>query len=225
MLKSYLKKKLGIGEKEIPESQQFYSPLRIGLHSTIDIKTVDWIIIQESLNKAMVLPKGRLSVDAIGKVTIDNDEIFNIYLSDQNGESFTLQLYCAEPDKGDRIVNEATLYKQVVNIIPMTEAEWEVNLDGIGHNVLDLDDREYKRVWLAESNGKVDLLDFEERIVRHSKIHHYNNHYMLYSREVESMVGTNENEFLLVGVEETDESAEITMMIGLPVPLSNINVQ
>jgi len=173
MLKTYLKKKLGFGEKEIPEAEQFYSPLRIGLHTTLDIKTVDWIMIQESLNKAMLLPSQRMSVMGIGKTLADGDEIYNIYLTDQNDEDFILQLFCAEQNTGDRVVNEATLYKQVVNIIPATEAEWEVNLAGLGHNLLNLDEKEYRRVWMAETNGKVDMLDFEEKVVLPNKTIQY----------------------------------------------------
>jgi len=224
MLGTYLKKKFG-KEKEIPAADQFYSPLRIGLHSTVDISTVDWLIMQEGLNDTMVLPSGRMTVLAIGKTVTDGDEIYNVYMTDQNNKEFILQLFCAEPADGNWTVAEATLFKQVVNIVPLTESEWDENMDAIGFNTIELDDNTYNRVWAEDYDGRVDLIKFDENVVESKKITGYTNNYLLYSRTFTSVTETEETEMLLVGVEETDETAEITMMLGLPVPLSNINIQ
>lgn len=220
MIGSYLKKKFG-KEKEIPANEQFYSPLRIGLHSTIDINTVDWLIMKNMLNETMVLPSSSLTVLAIGEIkTDDGNNIYHVYGKDQAQEEFVLQLYCA-----DGVVSEATLFKQVVNIIPLTEDEWSDNMDAIGFNTLELDANTYNRVWSGEHDGQIDLIEFVEKVVESDKTTRYTNSYLLYSRTFTSLTETEETEMLLVGVEESDDTAEITMMLGLPVPLQNINIQ
>jgi hypothetical protein len=224
MFGTYFKNKFG-KKKEVPAAEQFYSPLRIGLHSTIDIPTVDWLVMQQGLNEKMVLPSGRMTVLAIGKTVTDGDEIYNVYLTDQNKEEFILQLFCAAPAIGEMLVSEATLYKQVVNIVPLTKDEWSENMDAIGFNTIELDDNTYNRVWVADHDGRIDLVEFDENVVAHNKEMSYYNNYLLYSRTFTSVTGTEETEMLLVGVEETSETAEIIMMLGLAVPLSNINIQ
>jgi len=223
MFGTYLKKKFS-KDKEVPVAEKFYSPLRIALHSTIDISTVDWLIMQQGLNESMVLPSPRMTILAIGETKIDDDTIFNVYMTDQSDEEFILQLYCANKS-GKPTVIEATLFKQVVNIVPMTEAEWDENMEAIGWNTIELDGNTYNRVWSGDYDGRIDLMEFNENVVESNKTTSYINNYLLYSRSFKSITDTEETEMLLVGVEETDETAEITMMLGLPVPLSNINVQ
>lgn len=223
MLKSYFKKIFG-KDKEVAEAERFYSPLRIGLHSTINIETVDWITMKDQLNKSMVLPSSSFTINAIGETKTDDDSIYQIYAMDNDEQEFVLQLYCTN-NGGVPSVVEATLFKQVVNIVPLSESEWDENLDAVGLNTLELDDQVYDRVWGSDNDGRMDLIKFNEKVVESSKTTSYTNHYLLYSRTFISLTDTKETEMLLVGVEETADSAEITMMVGLPVPLSNINVQ
>jgi len=222
MLGSYLKKKFG-KNKEVPLAEQFFSSLRIGLHSTIEVNTIDWFVLQESLNKSMVLPTSNLSVLAIGESKVDDDVIYRVYVEDNDGNEFVLQLFCAN-DRGTVAVSDAMLFKQTVSKIPQSEEAWDEALKTIGFNTLELDDNTYQRVWSDDHEGQVDLLEFDEKIVQPHKTSDYVNNYMLYSRDIEGLGGT-ETELLLVGVEETEETAEITMSVGLPIPLSNINVQ
>jgi len=224
MLKSYLKKVFG-GNKEVPASEKFYSPLRIGLHSTVKINTVDWLVIRSQLNRSMVLPSSDLSVQAIGETKNNDDTIYQIYMADNKGEEFILQLYCNEMSDGVSTVAEATLYRQVVNIVPLTESDWDDNMASIGDPTIELDKRSYNRIWGAENAGKIDMMEFNETVIQGSKTTEYTNRYLLYGRKFESVVKVNETEMLLVGVEETEETAEITMMLGLSVPVQNINVQ
>ncbi len=219
MFGTYLKNKFG-KKKEIPAADKFYSPLRIGLHSTIEIKTVDWIVIKEQLNKTMVLPSSNMSVVAIGEMKADDDLIYHIYMVDQSDQEFILQLYCTNIK-----VNEATLFKQVVNIIPLTESEWDEHMGSIGDKNIELDGNTYDRVWGSEHNGHIDLIKFNETIVEQNKTTDYVDNYLLYGRTFKNLTGVDEKELLLVGVEETDETAEITMMLGLSIPLHNINIQ
>ncbi len=219
MLGNYFKKKFG-KEKEVPAAEQFYSPLRIGLHSTLTINTVDWLTMVESLNKMFTLPSSDLTVLAIGETIQDKAKIFQIYMEDQSKTEFMLQLFCNKD-----AVSEATLFKQVVSIVPLTEEEWDENMDGIGGRIIELDGIDYERVWGENHEGKLDLVQFDEKIIEYDNDASYTNNYLLYGRKFESILGGEESEMLLVGVEESDETAEITMMLGLPVPLQNINVQ
>lgn len=223
MLGAYLKKKFS-KDKDVPVAEQFFSPLRIALHSTLNIATVDWLTLGEALHSSMKLPTGMLTVLAVGKTLAARDEIYSIYMEDTANEEFILQLYCTVKDSKASL-QEATLYKQVVNIVPLSESEWEINTEGFGMPTLDLDDDTYKRVWSDSSNTKVDLIDFDETVVESDRTTEYKNCFMLYGRDITSMTGSKDTELLLVGVEETSETAEITMMLGLNVPLQNIKVQ
>lgn len=223
MIGTYLKKKFG-KDKEVPAAEQFYSPLRIGLHSTIEIDTVDWLIMQSELNESMSIPTSNLSVLAIGEIETDGDSIYHVYMEDKDDNEFILQLYCMDK-AGTKEVTEATLFKQVVNIVPQTESEWEDNTKLMGDNTIELDDNIYHRVWNGDYDGKLPLVEFKEQVIQHNKTTEYTDRYMLYSRAFTSATGAEETEMLLSGVEETDESAEITMMLGLTVPLQNINIQ
>lgn len=223
MLGNYLKKKLG-GDKDVADADKFYSPLRIGLHSTITITTVDWLLMKENLNAKMILPTGSFTVNAIGETSTAGDKFFNIYIMDEKEEEFILQLYCTYKD-GNGTIEESTLYKQVVNIQPLTESEWNVNLDAIGYPNLELDDNKYDRIWGDGILGQMDLIEFHEKIVESDNMSNYTNNYMLYSRTFESVLGDEESEILLVGVEESEDTAEIIMMLGLTTPLQNINIQ
>ena len=219
MLGAYLKKKFG-KEKEVSESEQFYSPLRIGLHSTITVATVDWLLLTEKLNGQMSLPSSDMTVLAIGETEQDKAKIYQIYLQDNSKTEFILQLFCNKDE-----VSEATLFKQVVNIVPLTEEEWDENMEGIGQTTLELDETIYNRVWGADSSAYMDLVQFDEKVVESDTITKYTNNYLLYGRTFETLTGDQQEEKLLVGVEESEDTAEITMMLGLPVPLQNINVQ
>ena len=224
MLINYLKKKFG-KEKEIPAAEQFYSPLRIALHSTITLSTVDWFGLKlHGLSESMKLPASSLVVSAIGEMKTEDDIIFNIYMVDDANEEFILQLFCVTKN-GVQTVNEATMFKQIVNIMPLSQEEWDENLEAIGLPTIEIDDNTYNRVWADDYDERIDLLEFKENVIEENKTTNYTNNYLLYGREFKSITETTEKEMLLVGVEETIDTAEITMMLGLPVPLSNINIQ
>ena len=220
----YIKSKIVSNDKEVTANEQFYTPLRIALHSTINVSMIDWFAAIPELHKSMVMPQGSMSVLAIGTVNVEREKIFNIYMMDTKLEEFILQLYCSPNNMGQGMeVREATLYRQVRGVTPQTEDEWTVELYSVGDPELSLDDKLYKRVWSENSAGKVDLVSFEEDVIRMEETLHYTNNYMLYGREVVSTVPATET--LLVGVEESENTAELVHCIGLTVPLSAIKVQ
>ena len=133
----YLKKKIVGGaskEVEVPAAEQFYSPLRIALHSTVNVSMVDWLVSLPDLNKSVVMPNGNCTVIAIGTVSMGSEEIYNIYLVDGNMEQFVLQLFCSPDDKGQGMfLREATLYRDVLEEYPQTDDEWTVALHNVGN--------------------------------------------------------------------------------------------
>jgi hypothetical protein len=220
----YIKRKLVSKDKEVPANEQFYSPLRIALHSTINVSMIDWFAAIPELHKALVMPHGSMSVLAIGTVDVDREKIFNIYMMDTKLEEFILQLYCSPNNMGQGMeVREATLYRQVAGATPQTEDEWTVEMYSVGDPEISLDDKVYNRIWSENSAGKVDLVTFEEDVIRMEETLHYTNNYMLYGRDIDAV--TPMTELLLVGVEESDDTAELVYSIGLTVPLSAIKVQ
>jgi len=177
-------------------------------------------MLTEKLNTQMSIPSSDMVVLAIGETEQDKAKIYQVYLQDNSKTEFILQLFCNKDE-----VTEATLFKQVVNIVPLTEEEWDENMENIGNQTIELDDAIYNRVWGADSDARMDLVQFDEKVVESDTTTRYTNNYLLYSRTFESLTGDEETEMLLVGVEESEDTAEITMMVGLPLPASNINVQ
>lgn len=219
---TYLKSKLG-GDKEVPASEQFYSPLRIALHSTINVSMIDWFGAISELNKSVIMPKGSMSILAIGTTEESSNKIFNIYMMDEKQEEFSLQLFCTPNDRGEGMeVREATLFREVRNVSPQSEDDWTVELHEVGNPTIKLDNHEYKRVWSDDYVGKLDMVEFEEDVIRPTEELHYTNNYVLYGRELETP--TTQTELLLIGVEESEDSAEMVHRIGLVVPQSAIKV-
>jgi hypothetical protein len=189
---------------------------------------IDWLGYNEQLNKSMKLPLGKMSILAIGKTVVDDSEIYNVYLQDEHSEEFTLQLFCTDNGRGgDKEVTESTLYREVRNVSPLTEEEWTDELHPVGKAGYDLDGNMYQRVWSDDYKGKIEMISFDEHIVRVNEELDYVNNYVLYGRELTAPYdgAAPAKEMLLVGVEETDTTAEIVTRIGLPIPPSAITVQ
>ena len=225
----YLKKKIVGGastEVEVPAAEQFYSPLRIALHSTVNVSMVDWLVSLPDLNKSVVMPNGNCTVIAIGTVSMGSEEIYNIYLVDGNMEQFVLQLFCSPDDKGQGMfLREATLYRDVLEEYPQTDDEWTVALHNVGNKTYTLDELEYERIWGIPSIDKIAMEKFEETVIRAEEIIDYTNNYVLYGRKLSQATHNPQQELLLVGVEESEESAALVHRIGLPIPVNAVTVQ
>jgi len=223
---NYIKHKIGGDKKEVPANQQFYSPLRIALHTTITVGMVDWLVSYAELNKSMVMPEGSMSVLAIGTTKVCRNEIYTIYMIDAAMEEFSLQLFCSPNDKGQGMeLREATLFREVREEMPQSDSEWTIALHNVGDLTYELDDLEYKRIWGGECVSKVPLEEFNESIIRMEETLNYTNNYMLYERTLVQATHNPQKEQLLVGVEESDETARLIHAIGLNIPVSVITVQ
>jgi len=229
MFKKYFKKLLGGGDSEVPANEQFYSPLRIGLHSTLTLDTIDWVAVTDMLHKDMKMPSGRMSVLAIGTTKVDSHEIFDIYLQDENSDEFILQIVSAPDSKGNgQEFVEGTFYHQVSGVTPLTEAQWSKEMKYVGDTIYHFADYKYSRVWSGDYDDTIELVTFNEHIIRQNETIDYVNNYMLYNREFDvpwAQGGKKPVELLLVGVEETEEDAELVHLVGLNIAQSSIHVQ
>ncbi len=226
MIGAYLKK-IFRRDVDVPANEQFYSPLRIAMHSTVDVDMIDWLTSLPELNASIVMPSGSLTVLAIGTTKVERDTLYDIYLIDAKRKEFSLQIMCAPNDQGKGLqVVETTIWQEVRTVVPLTESEWEDEMSDIGKNVIKFEGNEYKRLWASDHNGKVDMVQFDEVIIHASDTLNYTNNYMLYSRDLMSLQGSEPpKELLLTGVEETDETATIVMRLGLTIPESSVKVQ
>lgn len=229
MFKKYFKKVFGGGDEEVPANKQFYSPLRVALHSTITLDMIDWLTSMTEFHPDMKLPQGRMSVLAIGTTKVDKQEIFDIYLMDEHLTEFTLQIVSAPNAQGvGQEFVEGSLYYEVRNVTPLTGAQWEDEMKHVGDTSFTLGDHKYTRVWSGDYDDKIELVSFNEEIIRMEETLHYVNNYVLYNRELNvpwATDGKSSVELLLVGVEETDETAELVHRVGLNLAATSIHVQ
>jgi len=227
MIFTYLKKKFGKKDKEVSVTEQFYTPLRIALHSTLELQTVDMIVLQSVLNPSFVLPSGPLEVLAIGSFTMDGTPIHQVYVKDFAGEEFVLQIVEGKNYRTQEpTVDELTLYKQIVTLEPETDAELQRYLGDIGFDEIEVEEITYSRYWGDAYTEKVDFRKFEEKVITPSGPEQFTDEYLLYGREIDSPIrGECVTEYLLVGIEEGTHSAQIMMQVGLKINPTDITVQ
>jgi hypothetical protein len=202
----------------ISERKSHYTPLRIYLHSTISIFTSDWVLM-EGQNPAFEIPNGDLNVLAIGKMPFDSGMTFwRIYVEDNNQEEFILSIL---EDEGT--VQDILLLRQIVTVVPNSQAQLERYTTQIGFHELKTDDGlAYDRVWGDEFTEKLKFTDneYEEHFVSKEEVQDFTNQYMLYSRDIES----GETEWLFVGLEEGDEFGELAFQVGFSIDKMNLEV-
>jgi hypothetical protein len=227
---NYAKKKLGIGkDKEVPATEQFYTPLRIALHSTISLNTVDMLVIKDQLHPLFVLPNGPLEVLAIGNMNFDGTTVYQVYVKDTADEEFVLQMAEGKDYRSQEpTIDEVILFKQVVTFEPETADSLERALNDIGYTDIELDDVEYQRFWGDNFTEKMEFRTYSENVVTPGGNQYFTNNYILYGRpirvpDVAGYAGI--SELLLVGLEEDENSAQIMMQVGLQMSTTDIQVQ
>lgn len=213
-------------DTDVPSTEQFYTPLRVALHSTISIDSVDMITLGEALHPKFVSPSGDCEVLAIGTINFDGTQVYQLYLQDSAYEEFILQVVEGKEHRtGDATVDEVTLYKQVVTIEPETETALERVLNDIGFTDIELDGVKYERMWGDQYTEKLDFRTFKETVVTPTGTVYYTDNYILYGRPIRNIVGDEITENLLVGLEENENEAQIMMQLGLQLNVNDIKVQ
>lgn len=209
---------------EDPRVNEFHTPLRIGLHSTIDLSmvTVDWILM-EDMAPNMTTPVGDCEVTAIGIMKyIDGQTFYRIYLADMQENEFILNLLVAKNRNNEDEVMDAMILQQTETLTGLTEAEYGRYLANIGFQQLDWNDTVYERDWGDRFTEKLDFEanSFREDVVEKTGVKSYTNEYILYSRETADSL----REWLFVGIEENDTDADIVFQPGYTVKIADINV-
>lgn len=217
---NYLKHKLNMGkDKEVPAQDQFYTPLRIGLHSTVEVDLVDLLVAKSSLHENLVLPSSSMEVMGIGIL----DSMYHIYGQDDQGEEFLIQMYINKHHRtGEDTISEVNLYRQVSSSHPQNQTEWDDALLMMTLPSFTLDEVVYNRVWGGTSTS-ASLLPFSEKIILPRDVMKYDNEFMLHSRNVDTPTGKVE-ELCLVGTEVSDEEAAITIHLGVSLNVNNVKV-
>lgn len=226
MLGKYLKKKFGSKDKDVPVTEQFYTPLRIALHSTIELQTIDMLILDTVLHPAFNLPQGSLEVLAVGKFDMDGVPIHQVYARDESGTEYILQLVEGKDYRTQEpTLDEATLYQQIVSLQPETRASLDRYLGELGFMTIEVDGIEYNRIWGDAFTEKADFRMYREKVVTPAGKEEFTNEWLLYGREIDHPVGGGKvTELLIVGMEEGGGMGQILMQVGLKLNTSDIKV-
>ncbi len=224
-IRNYFKQKWG-KDKDVPAQEQFYSPLRIGLHSTITVNTVDLLLMVDQLNPFYKLPSGDMSVLAIGTFTLDGNKVYQVYTEDPAGEEFILRIVEEEDfHTGEPKVAEVNLFKQVFSQAPETEIGLQSLLANVGLLQIELEGITYDRLWGDQFTEKLDFRTLNETVVTPRDEVVYVDNYILYGRDLTDVLGNEVTESLIVGIEEDDDRAQVIMQAGLSINISDIEVQ
>lgn len=217
---SYFKK-----PKPVPPTEQFYTPLRVSLHTTIELTTVDLVVNKPNLHPAWIIPGSSLEVLAIGNLTMGQAPIHQLYVMDENQEEFIIQLVEGKTRTGEPRIDEINLFKQIVSLQPETEASLNRHLSNIGFLTIPVDDIEFDREWGDRYTEKAEFRKFPESVITPTGPQSFTNEWMLYKRKVPSVLSDDEiDEMLLVGIEEGEDQAQIIMQIGVKLNLSDLNI-
>lgn len=227
MLGKYLRNKFGSKDKDVPVTEQFYTPLRIALHSTIELQTVDMLVTKSVLHPQFDLPDGPLEVLAIGKFDMDGVPVHQVYVQDNSQNEYILQLVEEKDYRSQKpTIDEATLYQQIISLQPETETSLDRYLSDIGFMTIEVDGIEYERLWGDQYTEKADFRTYNERVVTPAGEERYTNEWLLYGRETDHPAGGKKiTELLIVGMEEGGGLGQILMQVGIELNVSDIKVQ
>jgi len=228
MIRRWFKNKLGSRE-ETPENGQFYTPLRVALHSTITVSAVDLIGLGGTYHSSFSTPNGTLDVVGIGTIDNGRDKVYRIYAVDFDETPYIIQLNISyDPRSGESDVSEVMFFQQVKTYEPLSQKEWDQVPKQLSGSTYAVDDVQYERVWGDDVEGDIDLFVFDETAIELEGKKEYTHHQMLFGRDLVNKL-TNEEipEFVLVGVEETkpDGPDMILTNVGFIIPLQAVKVQ
>jgi hypothetical protein len=218
MLGKWLKKKLG-KQAEVPATEQFYTPLRIALHSTLKVSTVD--LIGLSSHKEFTTPNGDLDVVSIATVDNDPDTIYRVMCYDQDETVYVIQLHAIYDPRNDKAeVNEVMFFKIVDHYEPLDYDEWHKRYQKMRERTYTYGDVEFDRIWGEEVDKAIDLFGFEEKSVGLAGESTTEVSQMLFGRELGDV-----DEFLLTSAERDDNMDAIIHFVGYVLPAQAVQVQ
>jgi hypothetical protein len=215
-------------EKTYDETLQFYSPLRIGLHSTLIVDAVDFLTLVDTCHPQFTPPTGQLDVIAIGVIDNDPDDIFRIYVSDQNNHTYCIQLLCCFNSRsGEKEITEVLFTQRIHEEVPLLQEQWDAVPDRLGAQTIGAPmyaSINYDRVWGDDVDGVIDLFIFREKVIDMQGVNTFDNHQMLFGRTIDN-AGTDLQELMLIGVEEDTDNDKIVTNIGFNISAHSVHVQ
>ena len=240
-VKSKTKSKPPVKQKYTPLELSLHDQIVIEPSTAVYIPEVKEQLFSELRNSF----KQRFTIDAIDTLKEEGDTrtIYNLYVIGEDEQIYLIQLHCEDVvemnNDGEYVANEhireAMFYCQPFEDFPTTTLAWEQYKQDLGTPTMEFDGITYTRCWHGDKrkDERVDIFDdaftFKGKqlskidIAKHKNDPNFDGvsvtyQYLLYTRKIESDMSDNlgtVTELLLISIEETSETAVITMNVGL----------
>jgi len=188
------------------------SPYNLRLKAAVDIDPIPFSMIKDEIHFA--LPAVTQIVEAQGKIDLGAGAYLNRYYT--SDDAF-IQISTTGGFE-EQHVDDIKLFVFEDTITPATQAEWEVwtgKDSKIGDPTYLFHGTEYTRVWMAQSEGSIVPVEFEEEVVNlienespYTVVHLA----MLYERLIPEI---ERYEYLLISAEHTHDDANIVFSLGV----------
>jgi len=188
------------------------SPYNLRLKAAVDIDPIPFSMIKDKIHFA--LPAVTQIVEAQGKVELGGGAYLSRYYT--SDDAF-IQISTTGGFE-EQHVDDIKLFVFEDTITPATQAEWEVwtgKDSKIGDSTYLFHDTEYTRVWMAQSEGSIVPVEFEEEVanlIENESPYTVVHLAMLYERLIPEI---ERYEYLLISAEHTLDDANIVFSLGV----------
>lgn len=198
-------------ENEQPQPE-LPSPYNLRLKAGVDIDPIPFAMMRDKLH--FTLPAETQIVEAQGKVTLGGGAYLSRYYT--SDDAF-IQV-STTGGFNEQHVDDIKLFVFEETITPANQAEWEQwtgKESKIGDATFQFHETEYSRVWMAQSEGSVLPVEFEEEVTNliegeapYTVVHLC----MLYERAIPEI---ERYEYLFISAEHTLDDAHIVFSLGV----------
>ncbi len=188
------------------------SPFNLRLKAGVDIDPIPFAMIRDKLH--FTLPAETQIVEAQGKVDLGGGAYLSRYYTCD--DAFIQVNTTGGFD--EQHVDDIKLFVFEETITPATQAEWEAwtgKESKIGDETFTFNGVEYGRVWMAQSEGSIVPVEFEEEVtnlIENESPYTVVHLAMLYERLIPEI---ERYEYLLVSAEHTHSDANIVLSLGV----------
>lgn len=207
--------------RKAPELPTYPSPLGFRIGAAVTLDDLEFRALGDKLR--MEFPGGTQIIEAYGKIEMgDGIIVHRFYTTDD-------AMFQITTDGGDN-VDEVKLFVAYDTVFPASGEEWGFWVDEtegvIGDPEFEIKDgTNFTRAWFEDSEGHVPMVDVEETVVTNAETGEsflVEHGMMLYARWVDD--SEEMAEWLLLGVEDTGESASVELMLGVDLDESSFDV-
>ena len=188
------------------------SPYNLRLKAAVDIDPIPFSMIKDKIHFA--LPAVTQIVEAQGKIDLGGGAYLSRYYT--SDDAF-IQINTTGGFE-EQHVDDIKLFVFEDTITPATQAEWEVwtgKDSKIGDPTYLFNDTEYTRVWMAQSEGSIVPVEFEEEVanlIENESPYTVVHLAMLYERLIPEI---ERYEYLLISAEHTLDDANNVFSLGV----------